>query len=144
MIQRRNENMPSGDRTGPEGWGPRSGRGLGYCSGYDSPGFTRGYGRGMGRGYGRGYGRGFGRGYGRGYWDYGRGGGPGPYRFRDPYYEREGDLAPPPRYPQDNGPGEEAATRGDPPAGEKAYLEDTLRSLEEEMERIKERLARLE
>jgi len=67
--------MPWGDRTGPEGFGPRTGRGLGYCSGYDRPGYMNDYaaGRGMGRGYGRGagfgrgaYGRGFGRGYGNG------------------------------------------------------------------------------
>ncbi len=54
--------MPYGDRTGPEGKGPRTGRGLGYCGGYDSPGYTRGTPRGMG--YGRGAGRGFGRGFG--------------------------------------------------------------------------------
>jgi hypothetical protein len=30
--------MPGGDRTGPEGTGPRSGRGMGYCSGHDWPG----------------------------------------------------------------------------------------------------------
>lgn len=33
--------MPYGDRRGPFGEGPRSGRGLGYCSGYDSPGYLR-------------------------------------------------------------------------------------------------------
>jgi hypothetical protein len=32
--------MPGGDRTGPLGAGPRSGRGMGYCSGYDRPGFA--------------------------------------------------------------------------------------------------------
>lgn len=26
--------MPFGDRTGPLGYGPRTGRGLGFCSGY--------------------------------------------------------------------------------------------------------------
>jgi len=54
--------MPRGDRTGPDGMGQMTGRGLGYCAGYDSPGFTRGIPRG-----GAGYGRGFGRGYGRGF-----------------------------------------------------------------------------
>ena len=60
--------MPRGDGTGPEGRGPRTGRGLGYCTGYDSPGFTRGTPLGRGYGYGRGFGRGqgYGRGYGRG------------------------------------------------------------------------------
>ena len=31
--------MPYGDRTGPEGMGPRTGRGAGYCSGYGMPGY---------------------------------------------------------------------------------------------------------
>jgi hypothetical protein len=47
--------MPRGDRTGPDGMGQMTGRGLGYCAGYDSPGFTRGIPRG-GAGYGRGFG----------------------------------------------------------------------------------------
>ena len=61
--------MPMGDRTGPWGLGPKSGRGLGYCSGYPYPGYMNPrpgflFGRGLGRGFGRG--RGFWRaGYGR-------------------------------------------------------------------------------
>jgi len=54
--------------------GPRTGRGLGYCSGFDSPGFVKGpgWGFGWGRGWGRGFGRGWrwrggGRGFGRGW-----------------------------------------------------------------------------
>ena len=57
--------MPRGDRTGPLGEGPMTGRQLGYGAGYDSPGYTKGPGMGMGRGF---FGRGrafFGRG--RGY-----------------------------------------------------------------------------
>ena len=46
--------MPGGDRTGPAGLGPRTGRGLGYCSGYDSPGYTKGPGGGIAWGFGRG------------------------------------------------------------------------------------------
>lgn len=42
--------MPRGDRTGPDGMGPMTGRGLGLCSGYNTPGFTKGRGRGRGRG----------------------------------------------------------------------------------------------
>ena len=57
--------MPRGDRSGPSGEGPNTGRGMGYCTGNDHPGFTntisnrgRGYGRGFhgGQGYGRGAG----------------------------------------------------------------------------------------
>jgi hypothetical protein len=32
--------MPRGDRTGPQGAGPRTGRGMGYCSGNNWPGFA--------------------------------------------------------------------------------------------------------
>lgn len=47
--------MPRGDRTGPAGEGPMTGRQLGYGSGYDSPGYTKGSVMGSGRGlFGRG------------------------------------------------------------------------------------------
>ncbi|MHB0878209.1 MAG: DUF5320 domain-containing protein [Anaerolineae bacterium] len=32
--------MPRGDRTGPEGMGPRTGRAAGFCAGYDVPGYA--------------------------------------------------------------------------------------------------------
>lgn len=48
--------MPGGDRTGPLGQGPLTGRGAGFCRGFDSPGFAdAGYGGGFGRGGGRGW-----------------------------------------------------------------------------------------
>ena len=31
--------MPIGDRTGPRGLGPKTGRGVGYCTGFRSPGY---------------------------------------------------------------------------------------------------------
>lgn len=31
--------MPRGDRTGPAGGGPMTGRRAGYCAGYDTPGY---------------------------------------------------------------------------------------------------------
>ena len=54
--------MPAGDRTGPRGMGPMSGKAAGYCverqaPGYASPGCDSGMGRGQGRGFGRGHGR---------------------------------------------------------------------------------------
>jgi hypothetical protein len=54
--------MPRGDRTGPAGFGPMTGRALGYCAGYSVPGYANPIGGrfGMGRGYGFGWGRGFG------------------------------------------------------------------------------------
>jgi len=32
--------MPGRDRTGPQGAGPGTGRGMGYCTGYNRPGFA--------------------------------------------------------------------------------------------------------
>jgi len=54
--------MPGGDRTGPLGFGPMTGRAAGFCAGYPSPGYVTSPG-GMGLGRGRGGGRGFGRGF---------------------------------------------------------------------------------
>ncbi len=49
--------MPAGDRTGPMGLGPMTGRAAGYCAGFDAPGFMNPVpGRGMGFGFGRGRG----------------------------------------------------------------------------------------
>jgi hypothetical protein len=51
--------MPGGDGTGPMGMGSRTGRGMGFCNGYNSPGFaSQGFGRRFFSG-GRGMGRGF-------------------------------------------------------------------------------------
>jgi len=61
--------MPWGDRTGPAGMGPMTGRAAGYCAGYSVPGYMNPipgggwYGRGYGRGYGYGWGRGRGWGW---------------------------------------------------------------------------------
>jgi len=97
--------MPWGDRTGPWGLGPMTGRAAGYCAGYPVPGymnsmpgfgwgfgFGRGWGRGRGFGFGRGWGRRFGRGFRRWAWAYPQYGygqpyaayGPG-YMHRSPY-----------------------------------------------------------
>lgn len=56
--------MPGYDGTGPQGFGPMTGRGMGACGrGY---GRRYGYGSGAGRGFGRGFGffRGLGRRFG--------------------------------------------------------------------------------
>ena len=52
--------MPGGDRTGPLGLGPMTGRAAGYCAGYSMPGFLNPWG---GRGFGGRGGRGGGRGW---------------------------------------------------------------------------------
>ena len=60
--------MPRGDKTGPQGAGPMTGRRLGLCVGNDRPGFDTGS-----RSFGHGYGQGFGRGNGwRGQMGYGQ------------------------------------------------------------------------
>lgn len=53
--------MPGGDRTGPAGMGPMTGRAAGYCAGYQGPGYMNPFGRLGFRGWGRG--RGGGRGW---------------------------------------------------------------------------------
>jgi hypothetical protein len=51
--------MPRGDRTGPMGMGPMTGRAAGYCADYDMPGYAHlAPGRGFGMGWGGGWERG--------------------------------------------------------------------------------------
>lgn len=63
--------MPRGDRTGPNGQGPMTGRRMGSCVGNNIPGLDSdsggraGFGRGMRNGFFRSFKRGFGRGTGR-------------------------------------------------------------------------------
>jgi len=77
--------MPRGDRTGPLGAGPMTGRGAGYCAGYSVPGFMNPVG---GRGF---YGRGGGRGR--------RGGFYGAYPEYPPVYPMYGTVPQPYPYP---------------------------------------------
>lgn len=110
--------MPGGDGTGPVGRGPMTGRALGYCAGYDIPGYTN-------HGFGRGFGRGLGRGSRRSYW--GRGRGFWRRGYVDPYWQH-------PYFDFYQQPSKDE---------EKSYLEDMIKSLEEEMKRIRERLQEL-
>lgn len=59
--------MPAGDRRGPMGMGPMTGRGAGYCAGYDRPGYMN-----PGFGY-RAFGRGGFGGHGYRHWYYATG-----------------------------------------------------------------------
>lgn len=59
--------MPRGDRTGPSGAGPMTGRRLGFCVGNDQPGTFYGRGHGYGRGSGMGFRHGFMGRFNRGY-----------------------------------------------------------------------------
>ena len=75
--------MPGGDRTGPTGRGPMTGRAAGICAGYNTPGYiTPGYRRGLGLGARRGL-----RGRGKGFWW--RNYSPEPQYFPAPTIEEE-------------------------------------------------------
>ena len=109
--------MPGGDRSGPAGRGPMTGKAAGYCTGYPGPGYAN-------SGYGRGFGRGWGRGFGRGYWGRGRS-----FWWRDypsdPYYQMSHprDIYPVPNKEE-----------------EKGYLEDMVKGLEEEIKAMQDRI----
>lgn len=131
------DNMPRGDGTGPEGLGPATGRGLGYCTGHSSPGFTKGGGRGLARGRGRGIGRGLARGF-----QGGRGRGRGRGLRRAPARVPVERLAPiyrPRRAYQEEEPQYGEYTKEDEIEDLKAYAEQ----LEEELELVEERIDEL-
>lgn len=123
--------MPAGDRTGPMGMGPMTGRAAGYCAGYSMPGYMspvpgRGWLRGAGRGgipWGGGRGRVWGGGRGRfwgGYYGYP----PHAQHFAyAPYYGP---------FPQPS------ATE------EKEFLKEELAIIKEEMESVEKRLREIE
>ncbi|RQV97738.1 hypothetical protein EH220_04460 [bacterium] len=113
--------MPGGDRTGPLGMGPRTGRAAGFCSGNDQPGYAGSRG---GRGRGLGLGRGLGQGYGR----RGRG-----MRFRNPSSPLPANRA----------------LEGEQPAGTNSEIEiqelqRQSKTLQSELNSIQKRLAELE
>lgn len=110
--------MPRGDRTGPWGAGPMTGRAAGFCAGFGMPGYMNPV---PGRGFVR-WGRrgGAGGGWGRG------------FRHRRCWWG-----APP--YPFGWAGGGFASVED-----EKAFLQNELKSLNEEMEAIRQRLENLE
>ncbi|MBN1355218.1 DUF5320 domain-containing protein [bacterium] len=125
--------MPGGDRTGPAGMGPMTGRAAGYCAGYSMPGYMNPvYGRGFGFGWGRG--RGFGRGLG---WGFRGGRGWGGYwgsAYAGPVYPYGASVSPySVPYTAWPTPEQEADTL----KGQAEYFEDAL-------EGIKKRIAELE
>ena len=126
--------MPWGDRTGPMGYGPMTGRAAGYCAGYNMPGYANPIG-GRGLGWGRGFGRGFGRGWGRGFGRYGY---YVPHYTPAPYYPTVPYSPTVPYYP-----GTAPAYQEPAPEEEKAYLEDLVESMEKELGDIKARIKEL-
>ena len=124
--------MPGGDRTGPLGLGPMTGRAAGYCAGFDVPGYANPIpGRGMGMGFGRG--RGFG---GRGFWGGGRGRRNWFYATGLPGWIRFGAYGPFGPYGMPYQPPD--------PETEKQALKNQAEALQEELELIKKRISDLE
>jgi len=119
--------MPGGDRTGPWGLGPMTGRARGFCAGYSNPGYmSYGFGRGYGRGFGRGFGRGMGRGRG---WDLGWG------------YQMGGS------YPYGYGYGWSPNAAGMPSMSQEeelGYLKQEKDLMERELKDLSERISKLE
>ncbi|MFP4016421.1 MAG: DUF5320 domain-containing protein [Halanaerobiales bacterium] len=109
--------MPGGDRTGPAGYGPLTGRRAGYCAGYQVPGYMNGPVYGRGAGYGRGFGRGPGRGFGRLY-----------------------DRAPGYNHPYTAPAYYEAEISKD---DELEYMKETARALERELDHIRKQISKL-
>ena len=113
--------MPRGDRTGPRGMGPMTGRAAGYCAGYDRPGYATPWGGGYG---GRGFWGGGGRGWRNIY-----------YATGVPGWARAGYPPAPPvgyGYP------------APPPVDEAEALKAQADALANQLEAIKARLADLE
>ena len=128
--------MPRGDRTGPWGAGPMTGRAAGYCAGYPVPGFMNPYGgrAAVGLGAGRGgfpYGGGRGRAWGGGR---GMGWGAGMYGYYPGYYGAPSAYAP--GYYQ--APYQQAS-----PEQEIEYLKNQATAIEEELAAIRNRIEEL-
>ena len=129
--------MPGGDRTGPMGMGPMTGRAAGYCGGSATPGYND---RTGGPGYANPLpGRGFGLGFGRGFGARGRGFGGGGYGRRNMYHAtglpgwmRFGAYAAAYGYP-------EACGKADPEA-ERQALSAQAEYLQKELDSIRRRL----
>ena len=120
--------MPFGDSTGPMGQGPMTGRGAGYCAGYNRPGYANpvpGRGVGLGRGW-------FGRG--RGYRNWYRATGlPGWRRAQLGYPAWGGWGYYPPAYPSAQPTVKE----------EKGMIKEEIEILKEQMKALEDRLEEL-
>lgn len=116
--------MPRGDSTGPMGMGPMTGRGAGYCAGYNMPGY---FNNATGRNFGMGSGRGFA----------GRGFCAGGFGMRNRFYATG--------VPGRAWSGSWAMPTGKPdPESEKQVLKRQVDLLQSEMEAIRQRLDELD
>lgn len=108
--------MPRGNGTGPMGMGPRTGRGIGNCEGFEMPGYANPVG--FARGYGGGFANGLGRGHRRMFYETGL-----------PGWARNG-------YPAYTG-------RNTAAFDEKTFLSNQAEFLENQLQQIKERMSDL-
>lgn len=121
--------MPGGDRTGPFGQGPKTGRAAGFCAGFEVPGYAN---QGFGYGFGYGRGRGFRGGGGRG--------------RRNRYYATglpgwaRADVSYRPAW----GPGYPAAESQMAPFDELKYLKSEAKQCESALQEIRARIEALE
>jgi hypothetical protein len=121
--------MPGGDRTGPAGMGPMTGRAAGFCAGYGVPGYMNPVG---GRGYG-GWGRG--GGWGRRNWFYATGL-PGWARAGYGVPAWGGAVNPYTYSGAPRVPGLTAQQELDALKGQAEYLEDSLEGIKKRMEEL--------
>ncbi|MCD4691339.1 MAG: DUF5320 domain-containing protein [Calditrichales bacterium] len=113
--------MPRGDRTGPAGMGPMTGRAAGYCAGYNTPGFANPI-------------------SGRGFWGAGRGGFGGGRGHRNMYYAT--GL---PRWDRFGGDPYAATYPAQmTSAQESDYLNDQAKYFQDALENINKRIEELE
>jgi len=120
--------MPGGDRSGPLGMGPRTGRAAGFCAGFRTPGYANPEpAQGLGRGYGQG--RGFGGG--------GRGWRNQFYATGLPGWARGGRFLQPESSPS-------SADAGSSQDEEIGTLASRTKALESDLSALKKRLAELE
>ncbi len=132
--------MPGGDRRGPAGMGPMTGRAAGYCAGYSVPGFVNPvYGVGWGYGRGGGFGRGWGFGGGGHGWRnmFYATGLTGWQRSGYPYYGGAAyGYAPyyPPSVPGYSRESELTALKG-----QAEYMEDTLEGINKRIKELEEK-----
>jgi hypothetical protein len=135
--------MPKGNRTGPMGEGPRSGRASVYCANYDAPGFKRRFfGQGSGAGFARNWGEG-GRGGRRGwrnmFWRTGLHRG---LRLRNEHGRQAGRLAGLPGW---GWFGRNFSEQPNPDAGaEKKAIENQVDFLKSQLDQLQKRLSVLE
>lgn len=127
--------MPRGDRTGPWGQGSKTGRGLGYCTGYNTPGYTKGPGMGLVRGFDRGRGTTYGRGLA---WRRCGGGFGGNWGSRTPPYEPR--VFAPPIYTPPVTPEDQVIMLKQ----EKEYLESEAKNITNALEELSKKINELE